>query len=116
MEVIAFEVFNRGFYSGSQLCEVTPLLTTVQVAYGGGIVNIGKTLNSSTFDQIDPSGLMVYFIGQSVGTQIYAAQASNIVGNAMLDNINSFLAALPLDPSELNWEFIFVGPFSVLDD
>lgn len=57
--VIALEVFNPlawTSYSGSQLCEVTPLLTTVQVAYGGDIMNIEKTLSSSTFDPIDLSG------------------------------------------------------------
>ena len=114
--MIAFEVSDQEYYSGSQLCEVTPLLTTVQVVYGGGIMNIGRILGSSTFDQIDPSGLMVYHIGQSVGDQIYAAQASNIVGNAILNRINGFVVTQPIDPTGLNWELIFVSSFSVLGD
>ena len=112
--VIAFEASNSLYYYGSQLCEVTPLLTTVQVEYGGSIMNVGKTLSSSTLDQFDPSGLMVYHIGQYVARQIYGAQASNIVGNSILGSINGFFSAQPIEPNQLNWELMFVSSFSVL--
>lgn len=116
MAVIALEIFDPGSYSGSQLCEVTPLLTTVQVAYGGDIMNIEKTLSSSTFDQIDPSGLMVYNIGQFISTQLDSAESSSMVGNPILSNIDGFVDAQPINLTELTWELILVSSLSVLGD
>lgn len=110
--MVAFEPLNPEADIGSQVCEVTPLLTKVQVEYGGGIMNIGKTLSSSTFDQIDPDGLMVRYMGQSVGDQIYAAQASNLVGNPILDSINGFVATQSLASMSQNWSRIFVSSFA----
>ena len=109
--MIVLEVFDPGSYSGSHLCEVTPLLTTVQVAYSDDIMNVTKTLSSSTFDQIDPTGLMVYYIGQYIGTQIYSAESSSMVGNPILSNIDSFVNAQPINVTELGWEVIYVSFF-----
>ena len=74
-------------------------------------MNVTKTLSSSTFDQIDPTGLMVYYIGQYIGTQIYSAESSSVVGNPILSNIDGFVKAQPINVTELGWEVIYVSFF-----
>lgn len=45
---------------------------------------------------------MVYNIGQYIGTQIYSAESSNMVGKkSHLDNIDSFVNDQPINLTEL---------------
>lgn len=59
---------------------------------------------------------MVYNIGQYIGTQIYSAESSNMVGNPILDNIDGFVNDEPINLTELTWGLIFASSFLVLGD